>query len=266
VTEEYFGWSPGIGRNILWSCACNWTAEQRENFGLAYGKKITQTTLDMVKASPGANAIVAAEQLHSGYSVSLDRRPISKTETFVELGASTALYLGLKAGGDYAGELASDAKAGLPSMPPEAPPRIERVVQERVAEIRTQLGRSAKFGETYAVGAVKTPGSVDPRIVVAHASEYGQPGKVTLKPGELLVGRRITGVDAEVKILTCAANCQWRVLSIGATRDVCPNCQMDIFKTTPTPRIVTPVKATRVQWEDLFNKPDPKSVDLTKPD
>ncbi len=109
-------------------------------------------------------------------------------------------------------------------------------VQERTAAIRTQLGQSAGRGETYAVEAVRMPQAENVHVVVSHASAYGLPKKVNLLPGEELVGRRVAGVDAEVKLDAWNTATGAEQLAVGATQRVCAYCQL----TYPNAPVVTP--------------------------
>ncbi|MBK8208246.1 MAG: RHS repeat-associated core domain-containing protein [Planctomycetes bacterium] len=100
--------------------------------------------------------------------------------------------------------------------------RMEARITSRVSELNRALPAGSRGRVTMAVGVVEAPNGL--RSVLVGTSEprgYLRPG-VELKPGEFVVPG--TG-HAEANIVAHANRCGFRVISIGATKRVCPNCQ-----------------------------------------
>jgi filamentous hemagglutinin len=113
-------------------------------------------------------------------------------------------------------------------------------VQSRVDELRASIPENSKGRVTMAAAVVED--SAGQRAVLIGTSEprgYLRPG-VELRPGERVVAG---SGHAEADIVSHATANELKIISIGATRPVCPECQQAILPTRA--EIVTPLKSPR---------------------
>jgi hypothetical protein len=125
---------------------------------------------------------------------------------------------------------------------PKPKPKVRTIanpdayVKARVNQLQQQIPAGSRGRITMAVGVVQDQeGAQSVLVGTSEPRGYLRPG-VTLEPGETVVPG--TG-HAEADIVNYAQQNNLNLLSVGATRPVCPGCQSVI---PPSTTIVTPLK------------------------